>query len=181
MAMLGAPGLKLGDFVGEHVLVAHHHHRHRAPAIGFEPLANALGVITGCIDHEFTADIAFVGVDDPFAVLARHPCCGRKAQYFCPQIARALGQRLGQLRRINIAIIGIIKRAVKIMGFDERIAVFNLIHCQYVQIHPLRTPHAFGAFKFLHPLFGMRQPDRAGDMIIHRIIHRLAKPAIQLG
>ena len=181
MALLGAPGFKLGNFIGEHILVAHHHHRHRAPAIGFEPLANALGVIARGIDHIFTADIAFVGLDDPFAVLARHPSCGRKAQYFCPQITRTLGQCLGQLRRINIAIIGIIKRALQIMGFNERIAVFDLVHRKDIKVHSLIAAHAFGAFKFLHPLFGMGQPDRAGDMIIHRIIHRCAKPAVQLG
>ena len=181
MALLRAPGFKLGNFIGEHILVAHHHHRHLTPAIGFEPLADALGVITGCIDHEFTAYIALIGLDDPFAVFARHPCCGGKAQYFCPQITRAFGQRLGQLRRINIAIIGIIKRAVKIMGFNKRIAVFDLVHREDIKVHSLRAAHAFGAFKFLHPLFGMGQPDRAGDMIIHRIIHRRAKPAVQLG
>ena len=108
--------------------MTHHHHRHRAPTIGFEPFANPLGVVPGSIDHKFTADIALVSLHDPIVPVAQHPCRRRETQDFCPQIPCSFGQRLGQLCGINIAIIGIIQRAVQIMGFDKRIAIFDLIY-----------------------------------------------------
>ena len=161
--------------------MAHDHHRHRAPAKGFEPFTDALRVISRSIDHIVTANIAFFGFYDPFAILPVHADRGGKAQDCCAHIARTFGKRLGQLRGINIPVIGIIKRAVQIMGFDERIAPLDLVHAKDINIHPLIAPHALSALKFLRAFFGVCKADGSCHMVIHRVINRRAKTAIKLG
>jgi hypothetical protein len=102
--------------------VAHHHHRHGAPAIGLEPLAHALRVVAGGVDHDLAADVALFGMDDPFAVFAADAGGGAEAQDRGAHVARALGQRLGQLCRVDVAIGGVVERALQVMRFDEGIA-----------------------------------------------------------
>ena len=41
--------------------------------------------------------------------------------------------------------------------------------------------HARRAFEFLHPLLRMRETDRAGDVVVHRIVDRGAEAPVQLG
>ncbi len=175
------PCLDLGHLFENHVLVAHHHHRHGAPAVGLEPLAHALGVVSRRVDHIFAADIALFGMDDPFSILAADSGRGGKAQDRRAQITRAFGKRLGQLRGIDIAIGRIIERAFEVVRFDEGIFGLDLVGRKDVDLHPLIEAHALGSLKFLHPLFGMREPDRAGYVIVHRIIDRLAQTAIKFG
>ena len=105
VAHLLRPGLKLGDGVEQHVLVAHHHHRH----VAAEPFADLAGVIARRVHHDFAADLALGGLDHPFAALAPH--AGRRAEPLDPRahLPRALGQRLRQLRRVDVAVIGIIQ------------------------------------------------------------------------
>jgi hypothetical protein len=102
---------QLGDLLGEQILVAHHHHRHGAPAIGLEPFADALGVIARGVDDDLAADRALFGLDDPFAPFTAHAGRGAEAQDLRAHVARALGQRLGELRRVDVAIVGIVERA----------------------------------------------------------------------
>ena len=65
------------------------------------------------------------------------------------------------------------------MCFEKGIAGFDLIQSQNFQLHSLGFAHTFGALEFLHARVRMGQSDRAGDMVIHRIIHSLAKPAVK--
>ena len=101
--------------LGQHILMAHHHHRHSAPAIGFEPFAHLLRVIPGSVHHIFATDLALVGLDNPFITFAAHARRRREPQDLRAQRTRPLGQRLRQLRRIDIAVGRIVKRALKIM------------------------------------------------------------------
>jgi hypothetical protein len=112
-----------GNLLEDQVLVAHHHHRHGAPAEGLEPFADALGVVAGGVHHDLAADVALFGMDDPLAVLAADAGGGAEAQDRGAQVARALGQRLGQLRGVDVAIGGVVERALQVMGLDEGILV----------------------------------------------------------
>jgi hypothetical protein len=122
------------------------------------------------------ADLALLGLDDPFAVLAPTPVAGAEPQDLRAQVARALGQRLGQLRGVDVAIVGIVERALQIMRFDERDSVLDLVAgVRFPGPCPGSGP-CRGALEFLHPLLRMRQPDRAGDVVVHRVVDRLASP-----
>jgi hypothetical protein len=125
-AGLFAPGFDLGDLVGQQILMAHNHHRYSAPAVGLEPFANPLGIVTRSVDHKFAADIALFSMHDPFAVFTADAGCRAKSHDFRTHIARTLGQGLGQLRRVNIPICRVKKRALQIVGFKEGIAVLGL-------------------------------------------------------
>jgi hypothetical protein len=51
-------------------------------------------------------------------------------------LAGALGQRLGQLRRVDVAIIGVVKRAGQVMRFEEGIARLDLVRAKDVRSMP---------------------------------------------
>ncbi len=60
-------------------------------------------------------------VIDPVVALAPH--AGGRAEPLDPRahLPRALGQRLRQLRGVDVAVIGVIQRAGQIVGFEEGI------------------------------------------------------------
>ena len=171
--------LQFRDRFGQEILVAHHRHRHGAATIGPEPFTDLLGIISGSIDHLLAGNIAFVGMHDPARSRLCHARGRGKAQYLRAPSPRPFGQSLRQLRGINIAIIGVVQSPRQIMGFQKRIAGFQVRDLHHLQRHTLRPAHATRPLKLLHPLFGMPQPDRPGDMIIHRIVDFSGQPAIQ--
>ena len=177
MSRLARPRRKLGDLVEDQVLMAHHHHGH----VATEPLAHLAGVIAGGVDDILAGDVALGRRDDPFITRASCPGCGAEANDPRPEVARALGKRLGQLRRVDVAVIGVVECACEFVGLDERIAIADLARRQDVEIHALVAAHADDALELLQALGRVPQPDRTGDVVIHRIVHRLGKPAIELG
>ena len=169
--------LDLWHSVKDQILMAHHHHRQ----ITAKHFAHFARIVTRRIDHDIAGDLALWRGKNPFfahTFCARH---GAKPLDMRAQIARALGQGLGQLRRINIAVIGIIERAQQIMRFHKGINRLDFIRLQQAQIHALIAAHAHHAGKFGHALGRMGQPHGTCDIVIHRVIHRLAKAAVQLG
>ena len=159
-----------GDFVCQEVLVAHHHHRHGAPAKGFEHLAHALCVVARAIHNEFAANVALVRLHDPL-VTVLVDACGR-AESFDPRtcVACALGHGLGQLRRIDIAVQWIPHTAREIVGFHEGVVLGHLFRRQNRHLKPLIAAHACDPLKFLHPFLGMSQTQRTCDVVVHRVI-----------
>ena len=123
-------GFDFGDFLGQQILMAHHHHGDRAATIRFEPFADALGVIACGVDHIIGVNVALFGVHNPRAIVV---LCdtrrGGKAQDFRAHITRTFGQSLGQLRGINVTVVGVIQCAHKVMCFDKWIAFFDLVRC----------------------------------------------------
>ena len=159
LAVALGPVLQLGDRFGQEILVAHHRHRHGAATIGLEPLANFLRVIACGVDHLFTGDIALGGMHNPAVFCLGHAGRRGKAQNLRAQLPGTFGQGLRQLCGINVTIIGVKQSPRQIMGFQKRIAGFQVRDLHHFQRHALHPAHAAGAFKFLHALFGMAQPD----------------------
>src|SRR6185312_5643028 len=143
----------------------HHHHRHGAA----EHFADFRRTVAGGVDDDFAADFAFRGFHHPFAVFAAHAGNGAEADDLCTQVTRALGQRLRQLRGVDVAVVRIVKRALKVVGFDERIAPLDLVCTNDFDIHALIATHALGALEFAHALLGVPKPQRTGDVVVHRV------------
>ena len=160
--------------------MGHDHHWHGAPAEGFEPFADLLSIVARGIHDIFGADIAFLGVDDPFAIFAGDTGCGREAVDLCAEIAGALGEGLGQLRGVDIAVHRIEERAGQVMGFDERVAGFDLVDAQNFKVHTLIEPHAAGPFELLQSFDGVGEADGARDVVIHRIVDSFGQAAVKL-
>ena len=175
--MGGGPFSKFGDRVEEQVLMAHHHHRHGAA----EHRAHLARIVTRRVYHLFAAHLALGCHDNPFIAFAPHTGHGAEAFDARAHLPRALGQGLGQLRGVDIAIVGIVERALKVMGFKEGIAPAHLVGAQQIQIHALVTAHADDAGEFLHSFAAMAQAQRSGDMVVHRVIDLGAQTAIEIG
>lgn len=177
VALLAAPCGNFGDFIEQQILMAHDHHRH----IAAEQPADFLRPVTGGIDHIFAADLALRRRDHPFVAVAPGTCHRTETDDLCAHVACALGERLRQLGRIDIAIIGIVQRARQIMRRDEGIAAIDFIDAEHVDIHALVSAHAFDTLELAHALLAMGEPQRAGDMVVHGIIDFLRQPPVQLG
>ena len=154
----------------------HAHHRHE-PA---EHCADLLRSIARSIDDIFAADFALRRLDDPFAAVASHACGRAEADDLRAQVARALCQRLGQLRRIDIAVIGIVQAAGQIVRFEEGITLLQVGDGDHRDIEALVPAHADNPFELHHPVARMGKAQRPGDMIVHRIVDPLTQVAIQL-
>jgi hypothetical protein len=68
------------------------------------------------------------------------------------------------------------------MGLDERVARLDLVQGENFKVHaPCARPMPRRALELLHPLLGMREPDRPGHMVVHRVVDLLAQPRVKLG
>ena len=85
-------------------------------------LADLARIVSGGVHHDLAADLALRRLDHPLAALAPH--AGRRTEPLDPRAhrPRALGQRLRQLRRVDVAVIGIVERPRQVMRLQERIA-----------------------------------------------------------
>ena len=175
------PGADLGNLLEHEILVAHHRHRHGAPAEGAEPLADPLGIVAGRVHHDLAADVALLGMDDPLAPFARH--ARRRAEPLdpCAERPRAAGQRLGELRRVDVSVGWIIECARDVVGLDQGVLRVDLLRPEKVERHALMATHPAGALEFLHPLPSVRQPDRSRDVVVHGVVDRCAKPPVEFG
>ena len=176
------PVFQFGDLLGQQILVRHDHHRHGATTVGLEPFADALGIVASSVDHIVTFDVALFGVDDPCVILFLSDAGGRaEADDFRAQIAGTFGHCLRDLRGVDITVSGIPENAHQIVGFKEGITFFGFFRRPDFHVDALIAAHGTGAFKLLHPLFGVRQTKRTCLVVIHRVIDFLSQTGIKLG
>jgi hypothetical protein len=97
------------------------------------------------------------------------------------EIARALRKRLGQLRRVDIAVVRVPKRASKVIQSDERMPDTDLFGREHFVFHLVRSRHGADVFELVHSLPRVRQPDRSNDVVVDRIAHLVAEPAVECG
>ena len=133
--------------------MGHNNHWNRASAPRFEHLTNALCIIAATVHNLFAANVAFFGFHDPFIAIALDANNGTETFDTATCVTGTLGQCLGQLCRINITIQRIPKTTHQIMGFHERVQLFQFRGCANVHLQTLITAHTCNAFEFLHPLF----------------------------
>ncbi len=157
--VLLSPCCELRDFFGKEILVAHHHHRHRTPAVRPKPLADALRVVSSGIDDIVTSDIAVIRVNNPLVTITGYARCGTHPHDLSTQITRSLGHRLGQLCRINIAVQRVPQAAREIMRLGKRMFFFDVRQRHDFHVDPLISAHPSYALKLLHTRFAMCEAD----------------------
>ena len=161
--------------------MAHGHHRYFASAIGNKPASDFLCAIAGGIHDVFAAHFALFGFNDPFVVLSPHTSDRAKAYDARTSIASTFGERLSQLGGINVAIVGVVQTAFEVVRFQKRVAVLQVAERTHLDVHALIATHASHTFELLHALSRMRQPDRAGHVVVHRVVDLVRQSTIQLG
>ena len=173
------PGREFRDFFRQEVLMAHGRHRHGSPAVWFEPLADALRIISCCVHDLVAADVALVGVHNPLTTIPADTC--RRAKAFDPRahIARTFCKRLRELRWVDITIVRIPKSAGKVVRLDERVAIFDIFDFHHLDVEALITPHGPCSLELHHALLAVRQTDGACDVVIHRVVYFGFKARIQ--
>ena len=152
-------GLARLDFrvsLGDDVLVLDGNDRHVQPDHG-PGLARE---IAAGGDHMLTGDVALAGVDHPFAVrLLRDAGDGGVAINGGAQLARALGQGLGQVGGLDIAVIGMLDGADQVIGLGERPDFLDLVRGQEVDVHADGLGHARIVAILVHPVLGQSKAD----------------------
>ena len=147
-----------------HVAPDHRHHFARA--------------IARCIHQILASGVAVVCSYAPLAT--RHsldPDDAGEALDLRAEIARALGEGLGQLAGVDVAVERVVQAADNIVERDERVSLFDLVGRDDRKIDALRARHRATWAIFVHPIARVREADRAGDVIIDGI----ADPSSRVG
>jgi len=138
--------------------------------------------VTGGVDYGLSANAAFVGDHQPFA---RGQALKRDdpgaAMDLRAGIARALGERLRELCRIDITIARIIEASAQSLGAEERMTRSNLFRLEQFKGEALGMGLGDHMAEFIDAILRVRQADAAGDVVIDLVAHFLGQPRVQLG
>ena len=154
------------DRLGHQILVLHADHRQVEP----DHAADLARPVARGIDHGLAGDRAILGHDPPFAAGVRSiASTGFLPVDRRPGIARALGQRLGHLRGVDVAIVRVPQAPDHVVGREERVALAHLGRAQDLEREPLRRRHAGDVVELRQPVPGMREPDAAARAMADRL------------
>jgi hypothetical protein len=169
---------QFADRLRHQILMRHGDDRHVLPDHGHD----LAGPIAGGVDHDLAGDVALVGDHAPFARgRALQPGHLGEALDAAAEITRALGEGLGQLARIDVAVERIPQRADEIMRLQKRILRLRLRRRQQRELQPLRMRHGRNMLVFVQARIVVRQPDRAGDVVVDGIVDELAEFGVEPG
>ena len=178
---LGQPrrvaGLNLRVRLGDDVLVLHRDDGD----VQTDHRAGAPGEVTGRADHVLADDVALVGVHAPLA--ARGPGDPRDrgvAVDLRAAIARAGRERLGQIRRLHVAVSGVADRPDQAVDVAQRPDLLHLHGRQELDVDPDGARHARVLAILVHPIAVHREPDVADEPQAHVLAGLLLQGAVQL-
>ncbi len=137
------------------------------------------GTIPCRVNHIFTANFASRCGQYPLAIFPAHRCHRTKTDDFLSLVTGAFCQSLSQLRRINISIERIPLAAIEIMRFKEWMNVLHFLVRHLNKFNAHLPSHTFDMAELFHALARMCQTNCAGHMVVHRIVDKFAKLAIQ--
>ena len=169
--------LQFADRLGDQILVRHGHHRNVPP----DHAADFIGVVPGRVDHDLGMDAALVRHHIPGAVgpLGKPRHLG-KARHLRTFVARALGESLGELRRIDVAVFRIPGTAQEIVRLQPGIVFALQLLCgQHLHIHAGGIGHGRDMLELLHAFLRMRQAHGARHVPVDGIADLVAKPVIE--
>ena len=146
--------------LGDDILVLNRHHRHVDP----DHLAGLPREIAGGRDNVLANDVAFVGRNLPFAAwLPLDRDHGRLAVDLSPEFARRPRKRLRKIRRLDIAVLGMLDRADDSVDVAERPDLLDLLRGQELDLDADRGGDSGVIVIFVHPVAGAREAD-VGDL-----------------
>jgi hypothetical protein len=120
-------GMRLGD----DVLVLDRDHGNVEP----EHLPGSPGEVAGGADHVLAGDVAAIGLDQPLAAgRALDAEDGRVAVDLAPARPAPLGQRLGEVRRLDVAVVRVLDGTQEVLRLAERPDLLHLRGREHV--HP---------------------------------------------
>jgi len=128
----------------------------------------------------FCADLSLVGDDIPFArrqpLDRRHP---RVPVDGGARIARALGERLRQLRRVDVTIVRVVESRLQIVGGDVGVTLHDLRRRQHLELDPLRAGLRHHVLELVDAIARVGESDAAGDVIVDVVADTLRELGIQ--
>ena len=138
------------------------------------------GAVSGGVDHHFGHHIAFVGGHQPLTIgLLRQSRDPGMPAHTGAQLTCRAGQRLGQLRWVNITIQRVPQRTQQVMGLDKGVALLQIAERQDVVVQPIRLGHGLYMVELIHAVAGMRQPHRACHVVVDRVLGRGGQLAVE--
>ena len=96
-------------------------------------------------------------------------------------LARPLGERLRQLRRIDVAVARIPQRGTDAVELEKRMARADLRRRQQLEFDPLGARLRDHVPELVHPLGAVRQAQAAGLVIVDLVADFLRQPCVQRG
>ena len=165
------------DVLGDQVLVRQRHDR-QVLADHRRDLAAA---IARGVDHGLGLDRALVRVHLPFA---RGQALDRgdlgAAVDRRTRIARALGERLRQLRRIDVAVVRVVEAGQDAAGVDERMALDDLGRAQHLELDALRTRLRDDVPELVDAVARVREAHAARDVVVDVVADLVGQRRVQL-
>jgi hypothetical protein len=143
--------------------------------------AGLAGEVAGGAHHVLAGDVAFVGPDQPLAGrLLLDPDHARLTVDFGAAGARAPGQRLGQIGRLDVAVLGMTDRADEPLDVAERPDLLHLLRRQELDLDPYGRGDAGILVILVHPVavhgetdvghFG--EADALSGLLFQRLVER---------
>ena len=118
------------------------------------------GKIAGAGNDMLAGNVALIGGHQPFAIrLLADPGHHRVPVNRRPALPRPLGQRLGQIGRLDIAIVRMLDRPQHTVGVAQRPDRLDLIRGEEIHVDANRPRDTGIIMIFVHPVGGRRQPD----------------------
>ncbi len=115
--------------------------------------------VTRRIDDFLAGDRAAVGMDQPLAGgLALDRGDPRVAVDLGAAVARPLGERLCELRRIDVAVVGVIESGEQPVSDEKRIVLAQLRGTQQLEMHSLRARLRHDVPEFVDTRRRVREP-----------------------
>ena len=175
-ARLPAPRLEGRDRLGQEVLVRHRRHRDGAA----EHRPDLARPVAGRVHHVLAAHLPLRCRDHPLPAPPGNPRHRAEADDPRPEVARALREGLGELGRIDVAVVWVVEGAGEVVGLEEGIPVPQLLDRTDPHVHALVAAHPHHPLELLHALVGVAEPDRPGDVVVHGVVDFFGEAPVEL-
>jgi hypothetical protein len=150
------------NVLGDEVLVRERYHRQ----VLADHRGHLAAAVAGRIDDVFGLDGALRGIDAP-ASPGESPNSGhlRMTVNGCPALPRSFGEGLRELRRIEVAVVGIPQPQANVVELQERMTRADLRGREQLEADAESAPLGSDVTKLIHPVRSVREPDAAGAVI----------------